>query len=232
MCNQFVRANLPGQGWTTQVLLAEPVPLTHGKSAPAILAASHRDWKSLRSIGHSGCCVEHYVWDRAGISALERLTRQWHLAQDMTLLPPDVPEEIARLTEFVCVTPCALHDAQNAFRWGLYEQCNDSALQRDVYIAIESLRNSSDLISRHISEWIASRLSLVPRRGEAWVDRQRQLWHALDVDLETVDMMAADLQLCWGGGRLCVMEGTGENMGVVACAGTCLMSAWKFVNWA
>ena len=87
VCNQFIRACLPGEGMTTKVVLAEPVPLTHGKAVPAILAAAHGSWFSLRSQGHVGISLEHYVWDRLAIKTLERLSRQWHLSQPLPTLP-------------------------------------------------------------------------------------------------------------------------------------------------
>ncbi len=149
--NQFVRANIPGEGWRTRVVLGEAVALQHGKSARAILGASFRDWFTLRQLGHAGCCVEHYVWDRASITALERLTRQYHLEQAHSLLPPSVSPLIGRLTEFVVITPCALHDGQNSFRWSCLEECKDTALMRDAYVAVESLRNSHDLITTHMA---------------------------------------------------------------------------------
>ena len=74
--NQFVRAWLPGYGWVTKVILAEPIPLTHGKTVPAILGAARRDWVTLRSQGHTGISLEHYVWDRLSIKSLERMSRQ------------------------------------------------------------------------------------------------------------------------------------------------------------
>ena len=101
-----------------------------------------------------GCCIEHYCWDRASIVALDRETRKWHLEQHLPPLPALITPAIAKLTEFVLVTPCALHDSQNAFRWGLHSQFTDKELTRDTYIAIESLRRSADLIKSHIYEWV------------------------------------------------------------------------------
>ena len=100
-------------------MLTEAIRMQHGKTASAILSASFQDWRSLRQMGHTGCSVEHYVWDRASIIALERMTRQWHLEQPHDGSPATVSEEKSRLTEFALVTPCSLHDSQNAFQVGL-----------------------------------------------------------------------------------------------------------------
>ena len=114
--NQFIRYHDPGHGWRTVCLLSEPAPLTISKEVPMILAAARRSWTSLRSLGATGCIVEHYCWGRAGISALERECRRWHLSQpipDAVRYPVGTREHL----EFVLCTPCALHDSQNAFRW-------------------------------------------------------------------------------------------------------------------
>ena len=81
--NQFLKAQLPGDGWTTRVMLAEPIALKHWKSAPAIMAAAQRDWLSLRQMRHTGLAIEHYVTDRAGHAALVRLARRWHVDQPL-----------------------------------------------------------------------------------------------------------------------------------------------------
>ena len=229
--NQFLRMFLPGQGTVTKAILGEAVPLTCGKKVPAILAASHRNWVSLRSMGHCGISLEHYVWDRLSIVALERLTRKWHLAQGVPALPNDIPEETARMSEIVCVTPCALHDAQNSFKWALFNECCNADLQRDVYIAVESLRNSADLISRYINEWIMKRLSLVPPQPSEWVDRRRELWYALGVDLEVAELLATDLQLAWSDGHLKVNQEADNGGDLVQTISSALMETWRFVKF-
>ena len=60
VASQFVRAKLGGaDGMKTKVLLGEPTPLTHGKTVPALLLACRQHWRSLRSLGHFGCAIEH-----------------------------------------------------------------------------------------------------------------------------------------------------------------------------
>ena len=163
--HQFLRARLGADCWTTKVILAEPAPLHYGKSVPAILSASRKHWWTLRALGHRGCVVEHYCWDRFGIISLDRETRKWHAAQPLPPLPLHISPEVARLTEFVVITPCALHDSQNAFKWSMHDQFTDKDLLRDVYIAIESLRRSADLIDTHIYAWIMETMSV---RGDRW----------------------------------------------------------------
>ena len=202
--NQFVRARTPAGDWVTRVLLSEPVSLSYGKSVPAVLGACFKDWKRLRSMGHWGCSIEHYVFDRAGFSAMDRMIRQWHEEIPFENVPTHFSVDVARLTEFTLITPCALHDSQNAFKWGFFAECSDTQMMRDIYVAIESLRNSADLLSRHMAEWVRQKMRLVPARDEGWVQQRRTLLHALSVSMETVDVLASELQLEFQDGELLV----------------------------
>ena len=204
--NQFLRFKHPVEGWRGSCLLSEPVPLTCTKSAPAILSAARKTWASLRSLGATKCCVEHYCWDRAGITALEREVREWHLTQPVPM-SDDGGTGVQELLEFVLVTACALHDGQNAFRWGLLSHCQNRQLMRDVYISIEALRNSTDLLHSRISSWIASVLNFREARGMDWVSRQQDILTALGVEADIVELLASDLELSWEGGCLWVREG-------------------------
>ena len=70
--NQFLRVDMGGAvGMRTKVILTEPTPLLHGKTVPAILLACRQHWRRLRDLGHLGCSIEHYCWDRLSIGALE-----------------------------------------------------------------------------------------------------------------------------------------------------------------
>ena len=67
------------------------------------------DWKRLRDLGHWGCSVEHYVFDRAGLVTLDRMIRQWHEATPYSNMPDDMVEVavvcLAAITTDV-VLPC------------------------------------------------------------------------------------------------------------------------------
>lgn len=203
--NQFIRYQDPGSGWQTVCLLSEPVPLTAGKDVPRILAAAQKTWHSLRSLGAQGCVVEHYCWDRAGLTALERQCRRWHLSQPV---PDTVPYKkgIREYLEFVVITPCALHDSQNAFRWAFFEDCKDRALMRDLYISVESLRNSADILSSRLASFIAEHLVFVDENGAEWKELRRELWMGLDVEPEVADILV-ELELTWDGHSFSIAAG-------------------------
>ena len=120
--------------------------------------------------------------------------------------PPDLDMDTHLLTDFLVVTPCALHDSQNAFRWGMKSQCEDSSLMRDLYISVESLRNSSNLLSAQVAEWVCKRLSFHEPRGQDWKDVQQEVWQVLAVEPMTSDLLIEELELCWNAGRLWVKD--------------------------
>ena len=216
--NQFVRFFDAADGWQTSVLFAEPVPLTLGKAVPEILAASRQTWKSLRSLGAVGITVEHYCWGRAGIEALERECRRWHASQPLPASEKYSPATVKSM-ELVVVTPCALHDGHNSFRWAFLDQCKNRSLMRDLYVSVESLRNSADVITSHMTRWVFSVLQFVDARSGQWKEEQRMLWQALDVDPEIIELMVGELELCWSGDRLCVRSGAQVVMCGVSFAG-------------
>ena len=96
--NQFVRTRTPAGDWLTRALIAEQTMMIHGKTVAAILSVAMKEWQRLRSLGHWGCSIEHYVFDRAGLSALDRVHRQWHPDTPFVNLPADLTPEMARLT--------------------------------------------------------------------------------------------------------------------------------------
>ena len=230
--HQFVRADVPGFGWSSRAVVPEATSLIWGKSTPAILSSSYKGWKILRELGHVGVAVEHYAFDRFAIGALERLSRQYHLQQPLPALPDHIPEATARSSEIVVCTPCALHDSQNAFRWAFLDACSDQQLMRDLYVSLESLRNSHDLFQRHLSSWVASRMSSRPHRDDEWEEEQRQLWSVLGVDPDIIDIMVHDLQLEFDQGRLWYSQDATAEGDLVGSIGGCVSGVWKFIRFS
>ena len=59
------------------------------------------------------------------------------------------------------------------------------------------------------------------------VDRRRQLWQMLDIEIETVEVLAETLQLEFRDGRLLVANSCSGRADLVELATTALLSAWK-----
>ena len=205
--------------------------LTFGKTANAILQAPLKEWQPLRDMWHRGPVIEHYCWDRAGLTALERNVRQWYTQRPVPLhlASDELPAYIIALTQFIVVTPCAVHDAHNAFRWGFLDEVKDRDLMRDAYVSVESIRNSNDLIAKHMGTWVSLRLTTAERMGVDWQDERSRVLNALGVDMETMDIMLC-LELRWEGGRLMVAQDQpyGDLVGTVVLA---LTATWRFRKW-
>jgi hypothetical protein len=231
--NQFIRVVLSTGECCTRVLLQDPVALSHGKKADNIFQACSKDWKSLRQLGHRGCAVEHYAFDRCCYTAHERTWRQWHAmsAGDFDQLSPGLPAEVFRLTEFLVFTPCAAHDCANALKWSLACRFENKDLLRDAYIVVESLRNSWSTLSSHLCEWIALRVTfsdeLTMEQQELW----RMVWTSLSVEPETVEVLATLLQFRFEGGRIHVSQRSQEEVDVVPTICAALLSTWRFTKW-
>ena len=102
---------------------------------------------------------------------------------------------------------------------------------RDIYVAIESLRNSMDLIERFIAEWIGLSIDFVDDLTDEEVGQLLHLWKSLSVPEETAEVLAKTLQLRCEGGRLQVAASCSprpDTVEVVRCA---LLEAWKFVKF-
>eukprot|EP00974_Lingulodinium_polyedra_P016988 1650401-Lingulodinium_polyedra.AAC.1 len=114
------------------------------------------------------------------------------------LHPPtdcDIPLEVLRNTELVVFTPCAAHDANNAFKWGVGSMAYDRCLLRDIYVAVESLKNSFTELQGHIMDWVKEKLDFARNESEWEINQARQLWHCLGLEPETVEILADTLQL-------------------------------------
>ena len=66
---QYARSLHPDGTYQTAVCLDEATPLHHGTSAPSMFPVCAKKWKTLRQCGHTGIALEHYVFDRKGLTA-------------------------------------------------------------------------------------------------------------------------------------------------------------------
>ena len=77
---------------------------------------------------------------------------------------------------------------------------------RDLYIVVESFRNSSDLLSSRLASWVAEHLVFAEPKGHLWRHQQLLLWTGLDVEPEIVQIIL-HLELHWDGNRFSVCMG-------------------------
>ena len=132
----------------------------------------------------------------------------------------------------MCVTACALHDAHSSLKWAMHSSFADKELVRDIYIGFESLRRSSDLLSKFIYQWLGDVLQPHKDRGASWVEARMNLWIDLGVDPLTAELLAKQLQLVWEGKRLMVLKGAFEDGDLPQAVASALCAAWHFKSFS
>ena len=185
-----------GQG-RTAVILRDPLPLHKGKGAWPLFSAGVEFLPKLCDLGHSGISIYHFAFDRALHDSLVRHFKEhfsfWarHTqSPSSTVVAGGTPTP---LLQWVLGTGCACHDTHNAFKWGMHQQFQNLELLKELYIAIESIRNSYGLLVRYMPKWLLQKLKFVECSDHA--SGLGPLWTALGVDSATVGTML-DLGHC------------------------------------
>ncbi len=184
-----------------EVLLADPKPLAHVKEAWHLFAACEAFLPLLPRLHRKGISISHYGFDRGCFSALSR-----HLLQRHEEFHFNDHSEDA-LTHAICdwqvCTACANHDCQNSLKWSCIPHLsNPKEGLSDLFITIESLRNSYDLLRMHLG-FLCCRISFRDDPGEQNEDALRQFWVALGAEVEGLEWLV-DLDPWWEEGRLWV----------------------------
>ena len=205
----------------------EPRPLTCGKTAALEFSMLREHGIPLRLQGFKGEVLEHYAWDRAKFSALTRLVKAWHRS-----LPfegtPDLPASLLHLTQFVVTTPCACHDVSKANQWALFFEYSNKELLRDVFVAVESVRHSMDLVRSHMEQWIAQSLVFTEPLAADEIEHLRITWVALGVECKFVELLAETLQLRCRGGQLLLTSSCSSMEDLIGTVKAALLAGWSF----
>jgi hypothetical protein len=236
LMNSFYRYVDHNGDTITKALIEEPTPLNWGKCASNQFETCNKIFVTLRQAGHIGIAIEHYCFDRAVHSAMTKFFfachqisgRQRRLLQDDSNAKELFMED---LTEWKVDTPCAAHDAQNSFKWALWEEDYSKDVLKDAHISIQSLRNSMNLLQGHVGRWVANIICFSPDRTFAVVDEMRAVWDTLvGNDAETVELLSAILQIRFNriAQRLEIAESARSLPDLIGTIVSTLMSVWKF----
>ena len=114
----------------------------------------------------------------------------------------------------------------------MHAAMEDAELLRDIYVCIESLRNSYDLLLGHVGAWVRGCVRFVERREDHWVETRKDLFNALGVDPELVEVLAEKLQLCYEDGHLLVWGSMDRLEELVQVIQDNLIAVWRFVRWS
>ena len=171
--------------------------------------------------------MQHDCWDWAGIGALRRWAFQFHSLLREQWCPEGAAEvELLWLLEWVVHTACALHDAQNAFEWGIPEKFDNSELLKAVYIGSCSVRNSTNIIITYLAEWVTVSIQQVAPLDEATTNQFRLLWSTLGLDTEVIHMLVDVLQLRMEGDKVLVTRGCPSH-DLTSIVVSVLMAVWR-----
>ena len=185
-------------------LLADPIPLSHGKSSWYLYAAAEKFAPLTQSLGHEGICVTHYAFDRAVFSALTskrfRQHEQYHERRKAKTITNRGPP--TRCLDWAVGTGCAMRDAQNGLKWALARSTESGDVVRDLHICIESLRNSFLMLHSHLRPFL--REANIGFDHEPYNrDHVYEFWVALGVGGDVVETFV-DVNPWFSGGRLWV----------------------------
>lgn len=216
----------------TEVVLREPLPFTSGKAAWAVFAAGRDFFPTLRSAGHGGIAIQHFAFDRALHKPLVRLFSQHCALHSTAGARGELGNFDAALQELTCWvvhSACANHDCHNALKRGLFNAFQDAELLKDIYISIESLRNSYGLLHDNLAAWVQETLAFVEEPEPA--DNLQQLYTAMGVEPEWVATIS-EMGLLFRNGRLEVSAAQMNKPTLFDDLCTCLLYLWRFVRFS
>ena len=101
------------------------------------------------------------------------------------------------MTEVPVFVACALHDAQNAFKWAMVSSTPDADVLRNIHMSVESLRNSTDLLVKHIALWVCKVVRFAPALSESARRDWHLLWSGLGAQPDVAEFLSCTLQLRW-----------------------------------
>eukprot|EP00971_Amphidinium_carterae_P240484 4774089-Amphidinium_carterae.1 len=205
-----------------KVLLREPLALEHGKKAVNLFTAAVDFIPKLECLTQ-GIRVMGYVFDRAQYSSLGRMLAQAQRIKDERSRSGDTVLE-PYMTWPINI-PCAAHDAQNALKWALQIGTGDAEMVKDIYIIVESLRNSIDTLHMHLSAFVSEYLS--PAESVLDSDALRQMWGALGQTEETLEFLV-ESQLRFSCDQLLIHPNFADQEDAPERVATVLMSIARF----
>ena len=206
----------------------DPVPMTEGKTAAAEWSIVRSCGPTLREAGHAGMAVEHYAWDRAKFTALERMAKAHHNQAEFPA-KDGVPKYMIDLSEFVVTTACACHDTNKAQEWGMMSEFRDRDLLRDVFVGIASIRNTWHQLTAHMCQWIGTVLTFAEPLSQMDEEKLCTVYEAMGVVPDMVETLGRVLQLRWAGGKLVVQRACATMPGfhVVSTVKQTLLACWR-----
>ena len=125
---------------------------------------------------------------------------------------------------------CAFHDTHKSIEWSLFSQFNSPDLLSEVFIAIESGRNSFSQVKMLFPDWIANKLNLVSNECLPNPAELKELWTTLGVKDRIVDEIVR-LRLTFDGGHILVSIDCCDD-DLLKRVSYVVMAFWRFVRFS
>ena len=175
---------------TATVLLRPPRSLMLGKRSWHMFTSMEEHAPMLKVWGHQGIAVSAYGFDRGAMDGLHPLVFGRHQEADLRLDAARTGgEPSAVLTDWVVVTGCAAHDAQNSLKWALSSELDSDEVLKSLHNGIRSVVAAGESLHAVIPEFL--RRHTKSYGAPPTEDDTRQWWMCLGVDASMLDRMVA-----------------------------------------
>lgn len=136
------------------LLMADKTAITHWKASRSLM-------KMPQEYSHDCIAVVHHVYDRALMRPMSRLHLQCArvVYEDQAESANHLEGDAHRrwLLTWVSTVGCFAHDIHGGLKWSLLTYTSDKDCMRSMFICIESLRNSFNLLVAHVGGWRESK---------------------------------------------------------------------------
>ena len=168
-----------------------PLPLEHGKGAWEAFSAAKRCCPLLKALGHKSISISHYCFDRGYNQSLSRKMLQRHRSQHSvpTGSAIDSPTSLPELRDWALTTSCCNHDCHNALRWSVASNPNIEEHNKEIHIALESLKDCFASILHAVPGFLWEHVRFVDDGADE--DEVAAYWSFLGVEADMLDTFMA-----------------------------------------
>ena len=230
----FIRYENADGDMVSQCRFAPPLPLTQGKTAIAIFSAGRKFGPTLRQLGHRGIVIQHYCFDRACLSSVGKLCLQEHRKNAKGFGATPAESTYLEQLEWSEMIGCALHDAHNALKWGLHQQCSDRQFMKDLWKVFQALRNSYDLILKYVCPWLIEHVAWTEEANCPPMDELQDVWDTLGLDPVLSQLMVEEMRMRWDPQtqRLHIKSDWQRRPNAMDDIATVLLGVWRFKQFS
>jgi hypothetical protein len=186
LSERVVLKSITAHAVPTLIFVKPPRILSEGKKIPNFFTAGVDSVPMARREGCESIVVNHCVFDRAvhgGLSRMMHARTRLYYDTELGVYNDDDESFIPSCKEWDVETGCSAHDASGSLKWAL-DRFGTKETHDNLFIAIESLRNSVQHLASHITSWLS--LSLVYCRTVS-DESEATFWRALGVPATWVD---------------------------------------------